>query len=675
MLLFANSGRIFLPLRAKEAPKYPASTSLKPDIFSALKKQVNADPKVALETSQKILAQNSLSQQQKIALIGIQSGAYEQLGNFKIGLETGQKALNLATGKTVDRNIIAYINNVVGKNFEGLGQIPTAMQSYQQAYENFQYSGNPRGMANSKINIAGLFVGARLFDKAISEYNQILTLLDPKKDIFLYTRALNNLGYTQIENGTPDKALKYLKQARKLARIMGNQMLIAYTYENSGEAFYHTGHYKKAKKYFLSARKIAENNGIESLTAAIYYYLGLVEFSQKNFSKSTIYAARALKIALKNNAVGRLANIYGLLSRQARHRQDYKAALIYRDLRLKYENRIDSNNIITALALLETEFKLKGRQQQITLLQRDNEIQRLSLQEEKNLRYFDFGLVIFLILSVGFLLYVLRIKSQATKLARSREKDLLESKLAAEAANQAKTTKFLSYMSHELRTPLNAVIGFSEALRLPDFGKLNDKQTEYVSHIHDSGKLLLKLINDLLHLSKIETGAIDLELKQHNLSEIVRNIIPMVQHVLEKNQVQLHLNVIPEGLNPVVVDKIRMDQILVNLISNAVKYGHQGGNIWLSVTEIEDHQLRVSIQDDGIGIAPEQFKNIFTPFNRAGMEQSGIEGTGAGLSIVKALIEAMGGSIGFDSTLGEGTTFWIDLPTVTAADPALTPAA
>lgn len=665
LLLIRVPDAMSLQLGAGERGKNPTPAALTEDDFTSIEKQVDSDPRKTLERIGKIFAgtPSSLSPQGKTRLMGFQSGANERLGNFKAGLEIGQEALNRALREGTGKRAVAYIYNVVGKNFEGLGRMPEAMQFYQQAFENFQLADNPQGMASSKLNLAGLFVSARLFNEAIKEYKKALALLSPEDDTFLYTRTLNNLGFTYVENGAADKAVVYLKKARNIAESMGNKLVIAYTYENLGEAYYHTGNYAKSKKNLLHALEIAHTGGIEPLVTGIYYFLGLVDFKQKDYATSEDYAAKALKMAKKNNDVGKLPGIYNLLSDQARLRQEYKTALDYQDLKLKYDEMLASKNIVNALSLLETEFQLKERQQQITLLQRDNKIQKLSLQKGKSLRYTGVGLVIILFLSVGFLLYVLHIKSQATKLAISREKALLDSKQAAEAANQAKS-EFLSYMSHELRTPLNAVIGFSETLSLPVFGTLNEKQKEFVKYIHEGGTLLLKLINDLLHLSKIETGAVDLELDQYDLSEIVRNVVPLVQHILEKNQAHLHKNIIPGEAKPVMIDKIRMDQILVNLISNAVKYGHPGGNVWLSVKENENGSLRVSVRDDGLGIAKEQFENVFTPFNRAGMEQSGIEGTGAGLSIVKALIEAMGGTIAFDSILGEGTTFWIDLPVV-----------
>ena len=661
-------GSVSDALCADDSAVRPEQGQATPEALASIRGQVDSDPKQALARTRDFLTAGGefLDLQTRLDLMGLQAGAEARLGNFKKGMETGREALALAEGGEVRPGTIAYIYTNIGRSLEGLGQLPEAMKAYQRAHENYSMAGDHSGMAASNLNFAGLFVGAKLFDKAIGEYEKALNLLDPEKDIFLYTRTLNNLGFTHVENGTASQALEYLDQARALAQKMGNELTIAYTFENSGEVLYYIGQHDKAEEYLLFAIEAARKQGLEPLETVAYHFMGLVAFDRGNIDQAEYYAAKALAIAQKNDDAINLAKIYVLKTKLARARQDYRNALYYQDLYLEYDENLASENIVKALSLLETEFQLKERQQQIELLLRDKELQRLSLKEQESFRFMILTVVVVLCLGVGVLLYVLKMKSQATALAIEREKDLLASKLSAEAANQAKS-EFLSYMSHELRTPLNAVIGFAETLRLEVFGDLNDKQREYVDHIHEGAALLLKLINDLLHLSRIETGAVDLDLRSCKVNEVVADVVPMVQHLIQKKEVQLHVGELPDRLGTVSIDKIRLEQVLVNLISNAVKYGHEKGNIWLSVESKGSDRVRISVRDDGIGIAPHQFSNVFMPFNRAGMEQSGIEGTGAGLSIAKSLVEAMNGEIGFESTLGQGSNFWIDLPLETDA--------
>ncbi len=244
---------------------------------------------------------------------------------------------------------------------------------------------------------------------------------------------------------------------------------------------------------------------------------------------------------------------------------------------------------------------------------------------------------------------------------KANENDLKLAKEEAERANKAKS-EFLSNMSHELRTPLNAVIGFSETLSSGTYGELNPKQAEFINHIHTGGELLLLLINDLLDFSHIEAGNVELSISDVIVEDLFVAIKSLVSNLIENKEMTLHIDGNLDQVGAINCDRLRTEQVLINLISNAVKYGHERGNVWITVSPEKPGFIKISVRDDGIGIAADQFDNGFKPFDRAGMARSGIDGPGAGLSIAKALAEAMDGAIGFESEKGVGSTFWIELP-------------
>lgn len=249
-------------------------------------------------------------------------------------------------------------------------------------------------------------------------------------------------------------------------------------------------------------------------------------------------------------------------------------------------------------------------------------------------------------------------KSIAMKNALSRA--LIETNVA----NKSKSI-FLTNMSHELRTPLNIIIGFSEALKLDKTGPLNEKQLSFVENIHFAGNRLLNLINDLLNLSNIESGNLPPELEKIRLRDLLTNHVNEIKENVNKYSITLHiiddLDDI-EGLVYVHGNKDWMAQILMALTDNAAKYGNKNGNIWINAFQHDKNTIRITVKDEGHGIAESEIKNVFTPFHRAGVDSKAIEGTGAGLAIVKGLVEAMNGKIDFTTQYGSGTTFWIDLP-------------
>ena len=224
--------------------------------------------------------------------------------------------------------------------------------------------------------------------------------------------------------------------------------------------------------------------------------------------------------------------------------------------------------------------------------------------------------------------------------------------------------QFLSTMSHELRTPLNAVLGFSDLLSDERYGPLNDRQKRYVSHIHTGGKHLLKLIGDILDLSKIEAGRMELTLESLAVETVFAEAVCVLQPLAEKKSQKLVSQVEP-GLC-VRADATRFRQILMNLSGNAIKFTPDGGRIELGARVVED-KVRVEVRDNGDGIPLEDQQRIFEAFYRRAESGKAIEGTGLGLAITSRLVELHGSKLGIESKLGEGTCFYFSLPLVAIA--------
>ncbi|QWD71750.1 ATP-binding protein [Polynucleobacter sp. UB-Raua-W9] len=239
---------------------------------------------------------------------------------------------------------------------------------------------------------------------------------------------------------------------------------------------------------------------------------------------------------------------------------------------------------------------------------------------------------------------------------------LQESNLLLENANRHKS-EFLANMSHELRTPLNSIIGFSELLKEKIFGDINPKQTEYVKNIYNSGKHLLDLINDILDLSKIESGEVNVFREIFSLNKAIQSCVAIVSERVKKNKLKLYVY-ISEGENLIYADERKMKQILLNLLTNAVKFTPEGGEIVVQA-ESTEAGIQVIVKDSGIGIDPKDQEKIFEEFKQVENHYTRkLEGTGLGLAIVKRLIDLQHGWLKLDSALGEGSSFTFFIPKV-----------
>lgn len=241
---------------------------------------------------------------------------------------------------------------------------------------------------------------------------------------------------------------------------------------------------------------------------------------------------------------------------------------------------------------------------------------------------------------------------------KQAELKLTQAMAVAEKANLAKSD-FLSSMSHELRTPLSAILGFAQLIESGN-PPPTATQKRSIDQILQAGWYLLELINEILDLALIESGKLSLSLEPMGLADVMLECAAMIEPQAHKRGIRVTFP--PLGMRHFVkADRTRVKQVLINLLSNAIKYNSVGGSVTVTCEERVPGRIRIAVEDAGSGLAPEQIEQLFQPFNRLGQEANAEEGTGIGLVMTKRLVELMGGVIGLESTVGQGSTFWFEM--------------
>ena len=277
---------------------------------------------------------------------------------------------------------------------------------------------------------------------------------------------------------------------------------------------------------------------------------------------------------------------------------------------------------------------------------------------------FDYGASDYIAKPLSEIEVIARLKVRLEN--RRLDRALREARIIAENSNKAKS-EFISRLAHELKTPLNAIHGFSQLIQSSN----DDEDTlENVSYILAASKLQEDLINEVTHLAQIEAGIIDINLSQVELSDIIKTAFSLTTPMAKQFNINLNLPRKSDVMYTLTADSKRLQQVFLNLISNAIKYNKPNGAVSIEAKESENKgHIKIGVKDTGQGISQDNIPKIFEAFNRIGAEDTDIEGTGIGLPITKKIIELMGGKIEIESTEGEGSIFWVDLAGIKETSP------
>jgi signal transduction histidine kinase/CheY-like chemotaxis protein len=567
-----------------------------------------------------------------------------------------------------DKVAIAKCYLIIGDVYSTLKNNEKAIRNYEQAYTLFSKSKDLNNsitalnrVANRNMDIGNAYSDTAYFFKAIQLYSKAFAIAskigDKKKIINSYVNMADAYNILGIVTGNKtyffqslDNSLRGLKLSRenKNLRLEAlNNINIGDTYEKLGQPF-------KSIRFYEEALKKYEEAGDKTWLLNTYTFVGKAYFALKNYEQAINSINKSISLAKQQNLAVHLRDNYLVLSEIYAARHDYERSLEYHKLHSNYKDSIFNENSALNVARLQTEFEFERKNQEIELLKKNTEIQEHKIKEQAIQRNL---LILGILIVLGFLIIIYY---------RYREKNKVQSAIikAKEAAEQAKETQeqFLANTSHEIRTPMNGIIGMTNQLRDT---ALTSEQREYISAINESANSLLVLINDLLDLSKINAGKMTFEKKAFRLSDLFKNLVYSLQYRSTEKNIRLISSIdeaIPEAL---IGDPVRLNQVLLNLTGNAIKFTEKG-EVKIIAKLLKDDGtdtlILFSVQDTGIGIQESKLNTIFESFTQVNARTTRkYGGTGLGLTIAKQLIEQQGGTISVSSKVNEGSIFTFTL--------------
>lgn len=492
------------------------------------------------------------------------------------------------------------------------------------------------------LNISDIYSARQNYDKALEFAHRAMSHLHDVDDLLHQAGLFSKLGEIYRNLGRHEDALERTQEAIALAERYGSLYHQALYANQLGQIYGTLGQYDEAFTAGQRGADFAQRISNTRLLAAAQLVMGEAAFAQKQLSEAQTHGTEAYTLATQINSRGLARDSRKLLAAVAEARQEPAVALAHFKAYSELKEEIDRETYGKHITEMQAKYELERQQ-------KEAEIYRLKTEDlEKLVKERTLALA-----ETNERLW------QEIHKHRQTEAELRAAWDRAESANRAKST-FLTNMSHELRTPLNAVIGYAEMLREEAVEHEYPEAAKDLDRILYAAHHLLGIINEVLNLSKIEAGKMELDLSEFNLLDVVQALTVTTRPLVERYHNKLQV-VSPSELPPMYSDEQKVRQILLNLLSNAAKFTSEG-RIRLVVRQ-QEAELLCEISDTGIGMSEEQIKRLFEPFTQLdGSRTRTREGTGLGLAITRHFCQMLGGEIAVESTPGRGSKFTVRLP-------------
>ena len=525
------------------------------------------------------------------------------------------------------------------------------METYYSAMDILDKNESLRGRANLYKYIGDAQYAQRDFEQANKFYNMSLDLCQNTGDKNLESDVVMSLGVMYEGMGELEQALDQYQSSFEIAQQIGNPLFQLNALSNMGNCFSQQGNIEKALEYQYRGLGMAKKLNMPKRIGNISISIAGLELKKENFREAEKLAQTGYTLAEQYAAYPELEKASLVLYNAFKSRGKYDQALEMYETHIGYKDSI--RNELNQRAVIKQQFKYDyEKQKEIDDLE-NAKVVALETQRRKNQQRFSVftGLALILALYVTYFIF------NKLKLTREQKKIIEEQKVKVEQSEKYKE-QFLANMSHEIRTPMHAISGMVKILQRND---PPPKQEVYLDAMSKSADNLVVILNDVLDISKIEAGKLDIQSIPINPREVIENAIQILNFKAEEKGLELSYSMEDSVPELVMGDPTRLHQILVNLLGNAVKFT-ETGQVDLQL-ELVDQKLSFTVKDTGIGIPEDKLNTIFGAFEQIKSDNGYSKGgTGLGLNITQQLVRLQGGEISVDSEVGEGTTFFFSLP-------------